>query len=79
MEIAYACKRWRTNPENSFFPTPGKLLGLMANKFEQPDRKYDNDRFPAIPASQMERRDGYYRASPEEEWAAARLRREMAD
>lgn len=27
-ELAYACERYRKNPENHFFPTPGQLLAL---------------------------------------------------
>lgn len=35
-EIQTACARWRRNPENRFFPTPGGLLGLLTPKSDPP-------------------------------------------
>lgn len=52
-EIRYGCRRYRQNPENRFFPTPGQLLEACRNPFEAPrGRTYDplDDLPPALPA-----------------------------
>lgn len=41
-EIRYGCRRYRQNPENRFFPTPGQLLEACKNPFETyTSRRYD--------------------------------------
>lgn len=38
-EIAYGCARYRRNPANRFFPTPGQLLEACKNPFDSPPGK----------------------------------------
>ncbi len=35
-EIRDGCRRYRTNPENRFFPSPGQLLEACRNPFDSP-------------------------------------------
>lgn len=40
-EIRYGCRRYRMNPENRFFPTPGQLIEACKNPFDTKERKYE--------------------------------------
>ena len=47
-EIQNGCRRYRKNPENRFFPTPGQLLAACANPYDSPKGK-TYDPLPALP------------------------------
>lgn len=52
-EIRYGCRRYRQNPDNRFFPTPGQLLEACKSPFDiPPGRTYAplDDLPPALPA-----------------------------
>ena len=53
-QVRYGCNRYRKNPENKFFPTPGQLLEASKNPFDNdpPYRRhmpYRDDLPPAMP------------------------------
>ncbi len=39
--IQMACRRWRQNPENRFFPTSGQLIELCTPAFADKPKSYD--------------------------------------
>jgi hypothetical protein len=51
-QIAHACKRYRQNAANRFFPTSGQLLDLMKNPYEDPPRpnryRSDDGSYPGL-------------------------------
>lgn len=80
-QIADACRRWRTNPQNKFFPSSGQLLELTKNPYDAPPstNRYDDSRLPPIPPERMIRREGYYRGSDNDMAAGHNLKCELDD
>jgi hypothetical protein len=39
-EIADGCRRWRNDPDNRWFPTPGQLLAACKNPWDAKPRRY---------------------------------------
>jgi len=48
-QVEMACREYRRNPENKFFPTPGQLLDLTKDKFaDTPSRLPRFEGYPAL-------------------------------
>ena len=47
-DIEYACKVYRQNPENKFYPTPGQLLGILGRYETKETGRLEAYRAPQI-------------------------------
>lgn len=76
-EIGNACKRYRQDAKNRYFPTPGQLLELLKNPYEDPPTAHKGDKLwerlgfgggscQCPRCVEKKHRDGFYVAPPDD-------------